>query len=61
MRDYRLRQKAGRAVYFIEADSVALFEALKASPYPPVDDSPEAIRASLQHTVEFWVEQELKV
>ena len=60
MHNYRLRQKAGRAVYFVEHDSVDLYEALKRSPYPPRDDSPEAIRESLQRTVEFWIEQELK-
>jgi hypothetical protein len=60
MRDYRARQKVGRAVYFVEADTVSLFEALKRSPYPPRDDSPEAIRESLQCTVEFWIGQELQ-
>jgi hypothetical protein len=39
---------------------VDLYEALKRSPYPPRDDSPEAIRESLQCTVEFWIGQELQ-
>jgi hypothetical protein len=57
-RTYRQRQKAGRSVFAIEAADVDLFEALKASPFPPDDDSHEAICRSLQAVVEFWIEAE---
>jgi hypothetical protein len=58
-REYRERQKAGRSVFFIEADSIALAEALTVAGFlQPSDDDHGKVCRALQAAVQFWIEQE---
>jgi hypothetical protein len=59
---YRERLKSGRAVYFIEADSVALAETLAANGFLPASDidNHAAICRALRAVIEFWIAQELQ-
>jgi hypothetical protein len=61
-RAYRERLKVGKAVYFVEADSVALAEALANAGFiaQTSEASHQDICAALQRAVEVWLAEESK-